>query len=245
MDWNPRKHPQAPLPGEINVWRVHFADWSDQLEDFRSILSRDETERAWRFLRDRDRDRYVFAHGILRRILAACRGVAPIDLAFGAGEHGKPFLLDPQPGKPSLEFNLSHSGDCLLIATALGISLGVDVERSSRKVEFEDLSDRFYSADESAVVRRAPEASRRRVFFDTWVCKEAFIKAVGQGLTMPLDSFSIRFQGVRTVVIPAIEKPNRYLEDTWIMERFEVTGGYLGAVAAPVAEARIIGFLLT
>ncbi len=136
MDWNPRKHPQAPLPGEINVWRVHFADWSDQLDGFRSILSRDETERAGRFLRDRDRDRYVFAHGILRRILAACLGVAPIDLTFGVGEHGKPFLLDPQPGIPPLEFNLSHSGDCVLIATALGISLGVDVERSSLKVEF-------------------------------------------------------------------------------------------------------------
>lgn len=244
MDWIYAKQPLAPEEGEIHVWRVHFEHWRGRLADLRAYLSSEEIERARRFLRDRDRDRYVFAHGILRWILGVCGGRAPADLEFESGEHGKPYLPDPPFEGPDLEFNLSHSGDCVLVGTSFGNPLGVDVEHTTRTVEFEDLSERFFSVEEATVVRQALESVRRRAFFDTWVCKEAFIKAVGQGLTMPLDSFAIRFNGLKTGVTEAAGKANDHLAVPWFLERFEVAEGYVGAVAAPVAEAGLRGFLL-
>jgi 4'-phosphopantetheinyl transferase len=221
-----------------------FADWADRLADLKSLLSPDEVNRSDRFLKDGDRDRYVFAHGVLRTILASCCEAEAGALTFGIGDFGKPFLVDCPTGSESIEFNLSHSGDLVLIGVASGCTLGVDVERLSRKVEFKDLSDRFFSTEEAETIRRLPEGENRRVFFDTWVCKEAFIKAVGDGLTMPLDSFSVRFDGERTMVVTSSGKGNPCLEKAWFLDRFEVTSDYVGAIAAPAESVAVTGFSL-
>ncbi len=237
-------HPRAPAEGEVHIWMADFADWADRLADLKSLLSPDEVDRSDRFLRDGDRDRYVFAHGVLRRILATCCGAEAGALTFGVGDHGKPFLADRPAGSESIEFNLSHSGDLVLIGVTSRCSLGVDVERLSRKVEFEDLSDRFFSPEEAETIRLHPEGESRRVFFETWVCKEAFIKAVGDGLTMPLDSFAVRFEGERTKVGTSSGKENPRLDTTWFLDRFEVTSDYVGAVAASAESVAITGFRL-
>jgi 4'-phosphopantetheinyl transferase len=237
-------NPRAPARGEVHLWMADFGDWVDRLADLKSLLSLDEVDRSDRFLRDGDRDRYVFAHGVLRRILAASCGCDSGALAFDLGDHGKPFLADPLAGSEAIEFNLSHSGDLVLIGVTSCCPLGVDVERLSRKVEFEDLSDRFFSPEEAEAIRLHPEEERRRVFFDTWVCKEAFIKAVGDGLTMPLDSFAIRFDGERTMVGTSAGKENPHLRTPWFLDRFEVTSDYVGAVAASAETVAITGFRL-
>jgi 4'-phosphopantetheinyl transferase len=232
------------LAGEVHVWRAHFRTWRQRLPELGSSLPAEEIERAARFLRDRDRERYIFAHGILRWILGFCCDCEPADLVFASGEHGKPFLVDPPSAGANLEFNLSHSGDCVLVATAFGAHLGVDVEQTTRAVEFEDLSDRFFSTDEATVVRNTRAENRCRVFFDTWVCKEAFIKAVGLGLTMPLDSFSIHFDGTATRLTAVSGKPNEHLEGAWTMERFEVSDDYVGALAVRSHDVDLNRFLL-
>ena len=237
-------HPCVPAKGEVHLWMADFADWTDRVADLKSLLSVDEVNRSDRFLREGDRDRYIFAHGVLRRVLAASCGCEPAALAFGIGDHGKPFLADPSPGSGPIEFNLSHSGDLVLIGVTSRCPLGVDVERLSRKVEFEDLSDRFFTPEEAEAIRRHPGEERRRVFFDTWVCKEAFIKAVGHGLTMPLDSFAVRFDGERTTVGISLGKENPHLRTPWALHRFELTPDYAGAIAASAESVVITGFLL-
>lgn len=244
MKWISTLHPRTPAEGEVHLWMADFADWADRLGDLKSILSPDEVNRSDRFLRDGDRDRYVFAHGVLRRILATCCGAEAGALTFGVGDHGKPFLVNRSAGSESIEFNLSHSGDLVLIGVASGCPVGVDVERLSRKVEFEDLSDRFFSPEEAETIRRQPEGERRRVFFDTWVCKEAFIKAVGHGLTMPLDSFTVRFDGERTTVGTSSGKDNPHLRMPWALHRFDLALDYVGSVAASAESVAVTAFRL-
>jgi 4'-phosphopantetheinyl transferase len=143
-----------------------------------------------------------------------------------------------------LEFNLSHSGDRILIGASSCGPLGVDVERLSRKVEFESLSDRYFSPEEADAIRLHPEKGRRRAFFDTWVCKEAFLKAVGDGLTMPLDSFVVHFEGKRTMVRASKGKENTRLRMPWFLDRFRLAPDYVGAVALPIDSVVVNGFLL-
>lgn len=230
--------------GEVHLWKADFSDWAGCLADLKSVLSLDEVNRSDRFLRNRDRDRYIFAHGVLRRVLAGCCGCEPATLTFGIGDHGKPFLTIPLVESERIEFNLSHSGDLVLIGVSSCCSLGVDVERLSRRVEFEELGDRFFSSEEAEAIRLLPEEERRRVFFDTWVCKEAFIKAVGDGLTMPLDSFAVRFEAERAIVGTSAGKGNLRLRTPWFLDRFEVAPDYVGAVAGSIETLAITGFLL-
>lgn len=244
MNWIRTIHPRPPSDGGVHLWQADYADWAGRLADLKAYLSEDEVNRCDRFLRDGDRDRYAFAHGVLRRVLAGCCGCEPAALAFEMGPHGKPFLAAPPIENKHLEFNLSHSGDLVLIgATSCG-PLGVDVERLSRKVEFENLSDRYFSPEEADAIRLHSERGRRRVFFDTWVCKEAFIKAVGDGLTMPLDSFTVRFEGERTMVSASNGEKNSRLGTPWFLDRFRVAPDYVGAVALPIESVIVTGFLL-
>jgi 4'-phosphopantetheinyl transferase len=244
MNWSRTNCPCGPAEGEVHLWRACYSDWIGRLASLRSLLDDDEVTRGDRFLRDGDRDRYIFAHGVLRKVLAASYRCDPEGLRFGVGERGKPFLENPSEGSERIEYNLSHSGDLVLIGVCFGGPVGVDVERLSRNVEFEDLSDRFFAPEEAEAVRCRPDGQRRRIFFDTWVCKEAFIKAVGDGLTMPLDSFVVHFEGERTTLGESTGKENPHLKRSWFLDRFEVATDYVGAVAAPLKAPSVTGFLL-
>jgi len=244
MDWIRTTHLQAPPKGEAHLWQADYLNWADRLVELKSHLSSEEVDRSDRFLREGDRKRYVFAHGLLRRVLATCCRCEPAVVGFGCGGHGKPYLAHPSVEGEVIEFNISHSGDIVLIGVAQGCPLGVDVERLSRKVEFKGLSERYFSLEEAETIQRLPQGQGSRTFFETWVCKEAFIKAVGEGLTMPLNSFSVHLEDGRTTVGPSAEKENLSLETPWFLDRFEVASDYVGAVAMPVEKVRLTGFLL-
>ena len=124
----------------------------------------------------------------MRIILAPYAGVEPESLAFGAGPNGKPKLVGRGS---SLAFNLSHTGDLALVAITAGPCVGIDAEVINALVEWEDLSRRFFSPAEAEEIRALPPALRVDAFFACWTRKEAFIKAVGGGLSMALDSFRV------------------------------------------------------
>jgi 4'-phosphopantetheinyl transferase len=232
----------VPTGAKVHIWQVACSAWNDRLPILESILSGIEVARANRFLRSEDRDRYVCAHGVLRRILGSCFDCRPESLIFGSGPHGKPFVNHPTKGRKPWRFNLSHSGDRILVAVTSAGSVGVDVERLARTIEIVALSRRFFSRLESEFILALPPSEQKRAFIDTWVCKEAFIKAVGEGLSMPLDSFAMRFDGERTAVGPGDGKANPHLESPWSVERFDAAPGYLGAVAVPAREMSVQRF---
>ena len=184
-----------PAAEEVHLWRLPLLASAGDLFALQALLSEDERQRAIRYRFDRDRLRYTIARGMLRRILAAYLGRPPAELKFGYGERGKPFLQLTESGSGargrSLEFNLSHSGELALFAVASGRAIGVDVEQERALEDWAAIAERFFAAGEQAAIARLPQKERQRAFFDCWARKEAYIKAVGDGLAIPLDGFEV------------------------------------------------------
>jgi 4'-phosphopantetheinyl transferase len=157
-----------------------------------SLLSNEEQARAARFLSPLHRDRFAVAHGRLREILGARLGVPPETLAFEVAEHGKPHLAGAQV-RSGLQFNLSHSGGQALVGWADDRQLGVDIELWRPLGDEAALVRRFFSPAENAAYAALPASGRTQGFFECWTRKEAYIKAVGRGLGLPLDSFDVSF----------------------------------------------------
>ena len=172
-------------PGVVRVWFADLTGLAAQKTALRALLSADEVERADRFLMERLTDRFVLRRGLLRLLLGRCTGSDPAELVFDYGTHGKPSL----PGGPS--FNLSDSEDSLAIAVAAEGRIGVDIERL-RPIESADgIADRFFHAAERAALQALGPERRDEGFLLAWTRKEAFIKAAGVGLSMPLDQFAV------------------------------------------------------
>jgi 4'-phosphopantetheinyl transferase len=156
------------------------------------LLSAQEQARAARFHSPAHRDRFVVAHGRLREILARELRADPAALQFGVAEHGKPHLAG-QHSASGLHFNLSHSADRGLVGWARDRKLGVDIEVWRPLSDEAALVRRFFSPAENAAYEALAPAERTRGFFECWTRKEAYIKAVGRGLGLPLDSFDVSF----------------------------------------------------
>ncbi len=180
---------QRTQSAEVQVWRVAVSGESARTGLSSGVLSVAELERAARFYRDSDRDRYVCAHAALRGILGSLLNAEPCDLEFVTGDAGKPALAGS--GAPAVEFNLSHSGDVVLIAVGSGRPVGVDVERVSARPDLPALADRFFSKGEADRIRAVPQLARTQAFLRVWTRKEAYVKACGVGLSAPLNSFEV------------------------------------------------------
>lgn len=173
------------LKGEssfVDVWFGELSIAADRNGEFWACLSEAERERARRFKLDAARQRFVTSRGLLRQTLAGYLDCAPGVLQFVIGEHGKPELVDRR-----LAFNLSHSGDWLLLAVSNLPVVGVDVEVIKPRKTLEQLAERCFSARELDYWQQLPPEQRRQQFFQLWTSKEAFVKAVGRGIALGLE----------------------------------------------------------
>ena len=152
-------------------------------------LTPDERVRRDRYVREEDRHAFVVTRALVRAVLSQHGPSAPDAWRFVTNAHGCPSVVDTQAGAPRLEFNVSHTGGLVALAVARGHRLGVDVE-DARRVVREDIAGRFFAPAEVADLRRLPVADQPRVFFDYWTLKEAYIKARGMGLAIPLGDFA-------------------------------------------------------
>lgn len=171
--------------GTVYVFQARVQDLRPDAHRLLAFLSEREQTRAKRFKFDQDRDRFTMAAGWMRRLLGRVLGVDPSHLAFTYGDHGKPAL----EGGPA--FNLSHSGDHLLLGMAGAGRLGVDVEVVRPMADLEQLAARYFSEEEIRELRAFPTQERLRAFFRGWTRKEAFLKGLGRGLSVALHSFSV------------------------------------------------------
>jgi 4'-phosphopantetheinyl transferase len=178
----------SPGPGEVHVWYV----FSDQVRDprllgqYEKTLSPDERERRDRFAFERDRHQFLVTRGMLRTLLGGYLGIEPSSCAFMLNPYGRPSLTTGD-----LHFNVSHTKGLVAVAFAREPEIGIDVEDLERRAVDADLPRRFFSPAEVEALESLPEAERASRFFDYWTLKEAYIKARGMGLSLPLDGFSM------------------------------------------------------
>ena len=176
----------------VHVWRSRFQPVIQSNAELTESLSAEEMEKARGFLRPSDRDRYVFSHVLLRKLLAAYLDCEPLKLNFNTTKYGKPFLKTTGGGA-KLSFSLSHSLDMTLVAVASGTGVGVDVEYMKTVRDAREIVNRFFSPHERSFLNSLPPADFNEAFFSYWTAKEAFLKGMGKGMSYPLDKFSVRF----------------------------------------------------
>ena len=227
--WSPAPKDLIVTDHEVHVWRAQLELPASQLQRLRDILTDDEVDRANRFVFERDRQRFIAARGTLRSILSRYIPIAPGQLRFNYNPYGKP-LLASEFSSYLLNFNLTHSGSMALYAITRGMEIGVDVEQVRSNFEYEEIAERFFSANEAAVLRTVPTEKKLEAFYDCWTRKEAYIKAHGKGLSLPLDSFDVSFApGEPPMLLITRDEPQE--SSHWTLVDLKPGPGYVGALA--------------
>lgn len=175
---------------EVHLWRAPLDLTAPCVQRLQCTLSTDELHRAERFYFQRDRRRFTVARGVLRSILSRYLGLEPQQLRFCYSPYGKPALVSTL-NTARLYFNVSHSHELALYAVTYDRNIGVDVEHIRTNFACEDIAERFFSPQERAVLRCVPAQVKYEAFFNCWTRKEAYIKARGEGLALPLDQFDV------------------------------------------------------
>ncbi|HKI04756.1 MAG TPA: 4'-phosphopantetheinyl transferase superfamily protein [Thermoanaerobaculia bacterium] len=236
MSGFPPRSPGAGLelrPGEIDVWSIRLDPSPEQVERLGRCLAPEEWERANRFRFDKHRRQYVVGRGALRTLLAAYTGTRPERVGFSYGPRGKPFLAPPLDAG-GLQFNLSNSDELALAGFVLGREIGVDVELLRQMPDCEQISERFFSESERQVLRGLP-APKEEAFFNCWTRKEAYLKAVGEGLAAPLDSFDVTLAPGEPPRMLTLEGDAERAA-RWVFRHLRPADGYLGALAIEGGE---------
>jgi 4'-phosphopantetheinyl transferase len=213
-------------PREVQISGIWLTASDPTLAYYRSILSLDERQRADRFSLASLKRSYTLSRGGLRILLANYLGCPPNQIELIYGSKGKPTLRDSS----RLRFNTSHSGQMALYAFTLDCELGVDVERLRKMDDAETIAMRFFSDAEASELVSLNPGDRSLAFFRCWTRKEAYIKAIGDGLAIPLDGFQV-------TLLPGT--PARFVQiagdvgaaSDWTLHHLELFPDYIGALA--------------
>jgi 4'-phosphopantetheinyl transferase len=220
----------ALLEDEVQVWRVDLEAIRSHESRWQEILSADEANRASRFHFPIDRQRFVASRAWLRTILAGYLGVGSKQLRFSYSAKQKPSLAPPHDAS-GINFNLSHSGGIALYAFSRRRQIGVDVEQVRSDFDVEPLARRFFSAHEQLQLFDLPSAERVEVFFRCWTRKEAYVKATGDGLSLPLSQFDVSLEpGAANALIAT--RPDGAEAQRWLLCDLRTENGYTAAVCA-------------
>jgi 4'-phosphopantetheinyl transferase len=214
---------RGQLGEEIHVWQAWLDRDAEAVKRLELTLSPDEIARANRFHFEKDKRHYIVGRGLLRELLANYLGEDPKRLEFAYGEYGKPSLAGAQASS-GLSFNLSHSAGLAVYAFAKNRNLGIDAERIKPDFVSEDIARRYFSPREVDDLFSLPPTERPEAFFRCWTRKEAYLKARGAGLQIPLDSFSVS-------LLPG--QPAGFLggvEPCWRLAAFVAAEGYAAAI---------------
>lgn len=171
---------------EVHVWHFSLDLPEEAFGPLLELLDDEEKDRASRFKFPAPRSQYIASHAFLRTVLGRYLQTDSSDIRYRISTHGKPELIEGD-----LRFNLSHTEGAAVVAIARRRPVGVDVERVRENLEPLELADRFFSRQEAEWLRTQPDSQRIPAFFACWTAKEAYIKACGGGLSIPLAGFSV------------------------------------------------------
>ena len=202
----------------IEIWNVHLPDHHGDTPLCRSLLTGEELARAAKFRRPADAEGFILCRGLLRRILADCLNTDPSALRFNRNSQGKPFLEDG-----TLDFNVSHSRDRLLVAVTAGRAVGVDIEFRRGGLSMQSIAKRWFAPEEQEFFQTLEKPEKG--FFEIWAKKEAYVKALGLGIYKDLNTFAV----------PLGEKPfsaNIGKDGQWFFQTLEIDPDYAAAVVS-------------
>jgi len=214
---------------EVHVWRAALNIKESRVQSLRRTLTADERARAERFHFQKDREHFIVARGLLRAILGRYLDVEPSQLRFSYSPYGKPSLAG-EFNADALCFNLSHADGLALYAVTRGRQLGIDIERVRAELADEQVAERFFSPREVAVLRALSGNMQPLAFFNCWTRKEAYIKARGEGLSLPLDQFDVSLTpGVTAALLRTNGDPQE--ASRWRIQELAPGAGYVSALA--------------
>lgn len=224
--WLPPPERSTLTAEEVHVWRVWLDQEPSMVQAFLKILSPDERVRARKYHFHRDFEHFVIARGVLRDIISRYVNVSSSRIQFLYDQYGKPRLSSS--GMP-LCFNLSHSGGVALYAISQVQAVGVDIEYARENISVDEIAERFFSANEVATLRALPSDLRTVAFFNCWTRKEAYIKARGEGLSHPLDRFTVSIIQGEPVRLLATEEPGE--TSRWTLIELSAGADHIASLA--------------
>jgi 4'-phosphopantetheinyl transferase len=223
--------PIEVAPTDVDVWAYALGASAAHVEAWLTLLSREERERADRFVRTSDRSDYIVAHGVLRALLSRYCGLPPDELAFGRIANDKPMLTNPEAVDRGVSFNLAHSHGRALLAVGGQRVVGVDLEQERDDFDPLTLARHFFFGSELAAILAAPTHRQCDAFFRHWVAKESVLKAQGIGLSFPLDAFGVEFdEDGRLASVRSLDSTR--LSSEWRVRMLALESGWHGAVSA-------------
>jgi 4'-phosphopantetheinyl transferase len=240
-EWPLASAPPSFPTDQVDIWRVHLEgsplDGSLTQGPETGVLSPDEIARANRFHFEKDRAHFICCRTALRQLLGKYLGIPASEIQFRYSTNGKPQLeanLNPR----ALQFNVSHSADLAAIAIGSEHRLGVDLEKIRIDVDIVSLSTRFFSLRERAELHALPEHLRVSAFFACWTRKEAFLKATGEGLSFPLENFSVSVQPDSNPKLEEVNEDSKVGEQ-WFLADIHVGVDYRAALAIERRHTRL------
>ncbi len=237
--WQPAPVTLTLKPGEIHIWHAQMSAHFEEILSFTQVLAPDEQMRAARFKFPIHQQRYVIARGILRQLLARYLKCPPQEIDFHYTQYGKPLLASPI-SNPRLYFNISHSENIALYAFSLTADLGVDIENIRADIEAENIAERFFATEEVQMLKHLTAEQKIAAFFAIWTKKEAFIKAIGQGLTFSLQDFVVNLAHDSKSLV-SISKGHA---QDWSLLTLVPEPGYIAAIAVKtiIENLKLYGF---
>lgn len=207
------------------------------LNDYWNILSNDEISRGERFCFDRDRHRHLVTWALARTMLSSYADISPKAWEFGNNQYGRPHISGPVSA-PNLRFNLSHTRNLIACIVAPEFDVGIDVEDCRRNISGPAIARRYFSAREVAAFERLTKNEQAAAFFEYWTLKEAYVKAVGRGISLGLARFSFELDDRSLRVDDPERRPARISFDglnddpaAWQFAQYKPTPHHAMAIA--------------
>jgi 4'-phosphopantetheinyl transferase len=219
----------------VHVWSVCTEASKAVEERFERVLAPDERDRAARFRFDHLRHSFVLGHGALRILLGRYLNTPPARIQFKYGPKGKPALAP----LASIDFNASHSGGLVVFAFTRGCEIGIDLEQIHPIEDMRDIADRFFCPEEAAELMSLPVNQRERAFFLCWTRKEAYIKAIGDGLSAPLNGFRVAMQPTQPARFIHLAQDKNAAKE-WTLQDLQLASDYAAALAYRGSARRIV-----
>jgi 4'-phosphopantetheinyl transferase len=213
---------------EVHVWRASLNQDPATISELSALLAPDERTRAGKYHRPVNRDHFIVARGILRKIISLYLPISPGALQFTYNEYGKPDIAGHQ-NDCNLNFNLSHSNDMVLYALRLEGGLGIDIEYMRDDFASLEIAQHFFAKDEVAALSSLAVEQRVKAFFNCWARKESYIKALGMGISFPLDKFVVSMAPDEAPALLKVENNDRE-PDRWKMYELRPGDGYAAAI---------------